>query len=143
MTGIAKTVSEDLKGQYGNKSEVIITSLPQIKGDSSMLRQVMQNLISNALKYSMKKDKPVIEIGAYEENGENVYYVKDNGAGFNMDYYDKLFGVFQRLHNGSEFEGTGVGLALVHRIITKHNGKIWAEGKENEGAIFYFSIPVT
>jgi signal transduction histidine kinase len=143
MNNITRTVSEDLKGQYGNKSEIIINPLPQVKGDSSMLRQVMQNLISNALKYSMKKDNPVVEIGAYKKNDEQVFYVKDNGAGFNMDYYDKLFGVFQRLHNGSDFEGTGVGLALVHRIVTKHNGKIWAEGKENEGATFYFSIPVT
>lgn len=143
MNTIARSVSEDLNGQYGDKGKIVINDLPQVQGDSSMLRQVMQNLVSNALKYSMKKEKPVIEIGAYRENGENIYYVKDNGAGFNMKYYDKLFGVFQRLHSGSEFEGTGVGLALVHRIIIKHNGKIWAEGKENEGATFYFSIPVT
>lgn len=143
MTAIAKTVTDELKGQYGNKAEVIIKPMPQIQGDSSMLRQVMQNLIANALKYSMKKEKPVVEIGAYKERGEHVFFVKDNGAGFNMDYYNKLFGVFQRLHNGGEFEGTGVGLALVHRIITKHNGKIWAEAKENEGATFYFTIPST
>jgi signal transduction histidine kinase len=142
MTAIAKTVSDDLKEHYGNKSEIVINPLPEIKGDSSMLRQVMQNLISNALKYSMKKDKPLVEIGAYRENGENVYYVKDNGAGFNMQYYDKLFGVFQRLHNGNDFEGTGVGLALVHRIIAKHEGRIWAEAKENEGATFFFALPV-
>ncbi|MBT1687634.1 ATP-binding protein [Dawidia soli] len=143
MTALAKAVYDDLKEQYGNKSEILINPLPEIKGDSSMLRQVMQNLISNALKYSMKRDKPVVEIGAYRENGGNVYYVKDNGVGFNMQYYDKLFGVFQRLHNVTDFEGTGVGLALVHRIITKHDGRIWAEGKENEGATFYFSLPVT
>jgi two-component system sensor histidine kinase/response regulator len=143
MTNLAKTVYDDLKEQYGNKSEIVINPLPEIKGDGSMLRQVMQNLISNALKYSMKRDKPLIEIGAYRENGQYVYYVKDNGAGFNMQYYDKLFGVFQRLHNATDFEGTGVGLALVHRIISKHDGRIWAEGKENEGATFYFSLPVT
>ncbi|MBT1695368.1 HAMP domain-containing protein [Fulvivirgaceae bacterium PWU4] len=143
MTSIAKTVTEELKGQYGNKTEVIIKQMPQIQGDSSMLRQVMQNLVSNALKYSMKKERPVVEIGSFKEHGEHVFYVKDNGAGFNMEYYNKLFGVFQRLHNGGEFEGTGVGLALVHRIITKHNGRIWAEAKENEGATFYFSIPST
>lgn len=142
MTTLAKTVYDDLKKQYGN-SETVISPLPDIKGDSSMLRQVMQNLISNALKYSMKKEKPLVEIGAYRGNGENVYYVKDNGVGFNMQYYDKLFGVFQRLHSATDFEGTGVGLALVHRIIAKHDGRIWAEGKENEGATFYFSLPVT
>lgn len=142
LTTIAKSVFDDLREQYGNKSEIVIKPLPEINGDSSMLRQVMQNLISNALKYSMKKDKPCVEIGGYRQNGNNVYYVKDNGAGFNMQYYDKLFGVFQRLHNANDFEGTGVGLALVHRIITKHEGKIWAEGKENEGATFFFSLPV-
>jgi signal transduction histidine kinase len=142
MNQIASTVAEELKGHYENRSEVLIKPLPPIAGDSSMIRQVMQNLISNALKYSLKKEKAIIEIGAYSSGNENTYFVKDNGAGFNMKYYDKLFGVFQRLHNSSEFEGTGVGLALVHRIITKHGGRIWAEGKENEGATFYFSLPL-
>lgn len=142
LEAIAKNVVEELDGQYGTHSEVHIKPLPAIEGDSSMLKQVFQNLISNALKYSMKKEKPVIEIGGYTESKSNTYYVKDNGAGFNMQYYDKLFGVFQRLHNTSEFEGTGVGLALVHRIITKHGGKIWAEAEENIGATFYFSLPL-
>jgi signal transduction histidine kinase len=141
MNNIASSVAEDLKGQYGNRGEVVIKPLPPIDGDSSMIRQVMQNLISNALKYSLKKEKAFVEIGAYSNRGENIYFVKDNGAGFNMKYYDKLFGVFQRLHNSSEFEGTGVGLALVHRIVTKHGGRIWAEAEENKGATFYFSLP--
>ncbi|HYF68422.1 MAG TPA: ATP-binding protein [Ohtaekwangia sp.] len=139
---IVKNVIEELNGQYGDQSEIHVKSLPDIYGDSSMLKQVFQNLISNALKYSMKKEKPVIEIGGYTESFINTYYVKDNGAGFKMQYYDKLFGVFQRLHNTSEFEGTGVGLALVHRIITRHGGKIWAEAEENKGATFYFSLPL-
>jgi signal transduction histidine kinase len=141
MNLLTQNVTDELAGQYRVDAEVHIHPLPNARGDSGMLRQVMQNLISNALKYSMKKDKPVVEIGAFNENGCNVYYVKDNGAGFNMKYYDKLFGVFQRLHGTNEFEGTGVGLALVHRVILRHNGEIWAEGKENEGATFFFSLP--
>ena len=142
MNAIAQRVTEEMVTQNYKTSEVTIEPLLSTKGDSSMLRQVMTNLISNALKYSTKKEKPVITIGSYHENDYDIFYVKDNGAGFDMKYYDKLFGVFQRLHSPSEFEGTGVGLALVHRIITKHGGKVWAEGKVNEGATFYFSLPV-
>jgi signal transduction histidine kinase len=143
MTVIVNAVLQELKEQYPRDAEVIISPMPLVYGDSSMLKQVMQNLLSNALKYSMKKEHARIEIGGYSEANFNVYYVRDNGAGFDMDYYDKLFGVFQRLHSAREFEGTGVGLALVHRIITKHDGKIWAKGKVNEGATFYFSLPAT
>jgi len=106
-----------------------------------MMKQVMTNLISNALKYSGKKEKSKVEIGSYLDNNNNIYYVKDNGVGFDMKYYDKLFGVFQRLHSVNEFEGTGVGLALVQRIISKHGGKVWAEAKVDKGATFYFSLP--
>jgi PAS domain S-box-containing protein len=109
--------------------------------DSSLMKQVWINLISNAVKYSKKVEAPKIEIGAYETDTTVVYYVKDNGAGFDMKFAAKLFGVFVRLHNRAEFEGTGVGLALVSRIITKHGGKVWANGKVNEGAVFYFSLP--
>jgi light-regulated signal transduction histidine kinase (bacteriophytochrome) len=110
------------------------------RGDSTTVRQVWVNLISNAIKYSRGKENPVIEIGSFEENNMTTYYVKDNGAGFDMEHYDKLFGVFQRLHSTTEFEGTGVGLAIVQRIITKHGGKIWAQAKVNEGATFYFTV---
>ena len=106
-----------------------------------MMKQVMLNLLSNAIKYSSKKENARIEIGSYRENGDNVFYVKDNGAGFDMAYYNKLFGVFQRLHSAAEFEGIGVGLAIVKRIVTKHTGKVWAEGKVGEGATFYISLP--
>jgi light-regulated signal transduction histidine kinase (bacteriophytochrome) len=106
-----------------------------------MIKQVLTNLISNALKYSSKKTAPEIKIGFRDDETSLVYYVKDNGAGFNMAYADKLFGVFQRLHLQEEFEGSGVGLALVKRIILKHNGEVWAEAAENAGATFYFRLP--
>jgi signal transduction histidine kinase len=140
MTAMATEIADELKVEYGVHHSIHIEPLPTAYGDSSMLRQVMQNLISNALKYSMKKEKAIIEIGSYREDTTTIYFVKDNGAGFDMRYYDKLFGVFQRLHNLTEFEGTGVGLALVQRIINKHGGRIWAEGKPNAGATFYFSL---
>lgn len=119
---------------------VIIHNLHPSYCDSNLIKQVWENLISNAVKYSANIAKPVIEIGSFEEFNSIVYYIKDNGAGFDMKYYDKLFGVFQRLHKASEFEGTGVGLALAQRIILKHGGKIWAESKINEGSAFYFTV---
>jgi light-regulated signal transduction histidine kinase (bacteriophytochrome) len=109
--------------------------------DQQLIKQVWVNLISNAIKYSRKKSNPKIEIGSYEKDGSTVYYIKDNGAGFDMKFSTKLFGVFSRLHDRAEFDGTGVGLALVHRLITKLNGKVWATGKVDEGATFYFSLP--
>jgi light-regulated signal transduction histidine kinase (bacteriophytochrome) len=106
-----------------------------------MLHHVFINLVSNAFKYTGKKEEAIIEIGSYDESDQCIFYIKDNGAGFDMRYYNRLFGVFQRLHNSSEFEGTGVGLAIIQKIITKHQGKVWAEGKVNQGACFYISIP--
>ncbi|MBA3284648.1 MAG: GHKL domain-containing protein, partial [Nitrosopumilus sp.] len=123
--------------------KLTIKKLENIRGDRNMLKQVFINLISNAFKYTGKKKKAIIEIGSHYEKEECIYYVKDNGAGFDMQYADKLFGVFQRLHSSNEFEGTGVGLAIIHKIISKHGGKVWAEGKVGEGACFYISLPVT
>ena len=123
------------------KADIRIHALRTCECDISLIRQVWTNLISNAVKYSRKKEHPVVNIGWEDKDGQTVYYVKDNGVGFDMRYYKKLFGVFQRLHKISEFEGTGVGLALVHRIISKHNGTIWADAVENEGATFYFTLP--
>ncbi|MBS1493729.1 MAG: PAS domain S-box protein [Bacteroidetes bacterium] len=109
--------------------------------DITMIRQVWENLISNAIKYSSKKEKIQIVIGSQAENDFVKYFITDNGVGFNMDYADKLFNVFQRLHSEEEFEGIGVGLAIVKKIVTKHGGSVFAEGKENEGATFYFTLP--
>jgi light-regulated signal transduction histidine kinase (bacteriophytochrome) len=142
MAAITLRLVEEIAPQQYAEQKITINPLLNGYGDSAMLRQVMANLITNAVKYSSKKEKPYIEIGSYQEHNEIVYFVKDNGAGFDMNYYSKLFGVFQRLHSVAEFEGTGVGLALVHRIVTKHGGRIWAEGKVNEGATFYFSLPL-
>lgn len=111
--------------------------------DGGLIRVVYSNLISNAIKYSRKKERPLIEIGSERNHSETTYFVKDNGSGFDMKYADKLFNVFQRLHKTSEFEGTGVGLAIVQRIVNKHGGRIWAEAEVGKGASFYFSIPVS
>jgi len=110
-------------------------------GDRALLRQVWVNLLSNAVKYSGKREQPVVQVGSRSEGGQAVYWVRDNGAGFDSRYADKLFGVFQRLHRADEFPGTGVGLAIVQRVVTRHGGRVWAESKLGEGACFYFSLP--
>lgn len=138
---MVESIINDFRESYP-KAKVIIGNLPEVNGDLAMLKQVFVNLISNALKYSSRVEQPVIEIGWYPEKKEQVFYVRDNGAGFDMKYYEKLFGVFQRLHKQKEFDGTGVGLSIVKRIINKHQGNIWAEGNENKGAVFYFSLPL-
>lgn len=141
MKKMVESVWQQLRGTAPSGTSVNILSLPHVKGDYILLNQVMSNLLSNAIKYSSKKELPEIEIGSKEQNEENLFYVRDNGVGFNMNHKDKLFGVFQRLHSQKEFEGTGVGLALVQRIVAKHGGKIWAEARENEGATFWFTLP--
>lgn len=142
MKSLVDSVYKDLTAQEKNeKVEFRLHKIPDVYGDPSLMRQVLLNLIGNAIKFSSKKSKCVVEVGYYNNAGENIYFVKDNGVGFDMTYYDKMFGVFQRLHSTSEFEGTGVGLAIVQRIILRMKGRVWAEGKVNEGATFYFSLP--
>jgi len=116
-------------------------NVPPGRGDRTLIKQVYANLLSNAVKFTKNVKDAHIEAGGYSEGNENVYYVKDDGVGFDMNYYDKLFGVFQRLHSEDDFEGTGIGLAIVQRIIQRHGGRVWAEGKVDQGAIFYFSFP--
>jgi len=117
-----------------------IKDIPPGRGDRTLVKLVYSNLLSNAVKYTKFKDKAYVETGGYTEGNENIYYIKDNGVGFDMKYYDKLFGVFQRLHSTDDYEGTGVGLAIVQRIIHRHGGRVWAKGKVEEGATFYFSL---
>ncbi|SKC85947.1 ATP-binding protein [Ohtaekwangia koreensis] len=138
---MVKSISDEIVDVNKYNAEVIINPLTPVQADQALLTQVWINLISNALKYSAKKEQPKVEVGSYTDKNEIIYYVKDNGAGFDMEYADKLFGVFQRLHKPNDFEGTGVGLAIVHRIVTKHGGRVWAEAKPNEGAIFSFALP--
>lgn len=137
---VEKVVDELQQAQGPFKAKILIEDLPAVEGDVELLKQVYVNLISNALKYSSKKEAPLIKIGAEQGEKAPVFYVQDNGAGFNMEYKSKLFGVFQRLHGAKEFEGIGIGLAIVKRIINSHGGTVWAYGKENEGATFYFTM---
>lgn len=140
MNDMVVSIIEESR-KYANQTlDIKLLTLPTGYADNTTIRQVWINLISNAIKYSKHKEKIEIEIGSIERDNSLIYYVKDNGAGFDMKYYDKLFGVFQRLHSESEFEGTGVGLAIVQRIINKHGGKVWATAAVNKGATFFFSL---
>ena len=142
LTALAQSVVDELRRTVGGVAvEVSLQPLPPITGDATLLRQVVVNLIGNAFKFSRHRTHPRVDIAAHREGDTVIYYVRDNGAGFDMRYKDKLFGVFQRLHHVEEFEGTGVGLALAQRIIDRHGGRIWAEAKPNEGATFYFTLP--
>jgi hypothetical protein len=142
MAALARSVMDELRRlEPARELAATIQDLPSAQGDRAMIRQVFANLISNAWKYTRGRPRPVIEIGWQRSGPETIYYVRDNGAGFEMQYADKLFQVFQRLHSGEEFEGTGVGLAIVERIIHRHGGRVWAAGKVGEGATFFFTLP--
>lgn len=138
---LVHSVIENCTQGIPSKPVFEIDTLYPASADYSLMLQVWTNLISNAIKYSSKKSEPRIKIGCSQNANEYTYFISDNGAGFNMEYGYKLFSVFQRLHRDTDFEGTGVGLALAHRIISKHGGRIWAEGRIGEGATFYFSLP--
>jgi PAS domain S-box-containing protein len=143
MNELVHSTIRDIERNHSNlRVTFTVEDLPPAWGDYGLLTQVVYNLLSNAVKYSSKKDNPEVIIGAKAYAEEHIYHVKDNGAGFDMAYAEKIFGVFQRLHHVSEFEGTGVGLAIVHRIISRHGGRVWAEAEKEKGAVFYFSLPV-
>jgi PAS domain S-box-containing protein len=140
-TGIVNACLTDLQDMRGNRHVTInVGALPDCEADASLLKQVWLNLLTNALKYTRKCDPAVITVGSRQEDGVDSYFVQDNGAGFDMKYADKLFGVFQRLHLADDYEGTGVGLALVQRIVQRHGGRVWAEAKLNLGATFHFTL---
>jgi len=142
MDQLARTVFEDLRLSVPDrKLELKMGNLPPTRADIATMRQVLFNLLSNAVKFTRSCPEAVIEIDSRIEKNEVIYFIRDNGVGFNMQYVDKLFGVFQRLHGTDEFEGTGVGLAIVQRVIHRHGGRVWAEGKIGEGATFYFAMP--
>jgi light-regulated signal transduction histidine kinase (bacteriophytochrome) len=142
LSVLAKRVFKEIRDQAPKRNlRLEMKSLPPAQGDRALLHQVMVNLLNNAGKFTRSKENPLIEVGGWTEEQENIYYVKDNGVGFDMRYVAKLFGVFQRLHRTQEFEGTGVGLALVQRIVKRHGGRVWATGKVNKGATIFFSLP--
>jgi len=138
---VQQVLDELHREREGRQVEVRVEPLPDCMGDPSLLKQVWVNLLSNAFKFTRRRERALIEIGCQEQQDENVYVVRDNGAGFDMAYVGKLFGVFQRLHRSDEFEGTGAGLAIVQRIIQRHGGRIWVEAALDQGATFYFALP--
>jgi light-regulated signal transduction histidine kinase (bacteriophytochrome) len=140
MRALAGEVVAELAAAWP-KARVELGALPALTGDRALLRHVWSNLVGNALKYSAQKASPTVQISGSVSGPENVYTVRDNGAGFDMRYYDKLFNVFQRLHREDEFEGTGVGLAIVQRVVVRHGGRVWGEGVPGEGASFHFALP--
>ena len=139
---VKSMISEVVPSEEKARFTINVGELPFASADPTYLKQVWINLISNSVKFSFAKSNPLITIGGYTEAGNNIYYIEDNGVGFNQEYAHKLFGLFQRLHKSEEFEGNGIGLAIVKRIIQLHGGKVWAEGKEGQGASFFFSLPV-
>jgi two-component system, sensor histidine kinase and response regulator len=143
LDAIARRVIEDLQlREPGRNVDWRLGTLPQCHGDASLLEQVLTNLLSNAFKFTRQRSPAIIEVGCSEVEGEAVFFVRDNGAGFDMRYVGKLFGVFQRLHSARDFEGTGVGLSIVQRIVQRHGGRIWAQSEPDRGATFHFTLPL-
>jgi two-component system, sensor histidine kinase and response regulator len=143
LDAIARKVIDELQlRETGRTVEWHLGSLPECHGDASLLQQVLTNLLSNAFKFTRHRNPAIIEVGCSEIDGAAVLFVRDNGAGFDMRYVGKLFGVFQRLHSASDFEGTGVGLSIVQRIVQRHGGRIWAQSEPDRGATFFFTLPL-
>jgi len=122
------------------RAVIVVDPLPACRADPSLLRQVFENLIGNAIKYSRGRDTPRIQIGAFEQEDQTTYYVRDNGVGFDPRNAERLFGVFQRLHSAEDFEGSGVGLAIVHKVVARHGGRVWANAEIGKGATFFFVL---
>jgi light-regulated signal transduction histidine kinase (bacteriophytochrome) len=143
MTDLVRRVASSVEQQWRDRQvQLQIADLPDCRGDGSLLEQVLTNLLSNAFKFTATRDPARVEVGAFRQATEQVYFVRDNGVGFDMKHADKLFGVFQRMHPESQFPGTGIGLSIVHRIIRRHGGRSWAESRPQEGTTLYFSLPV-
>jgi PAS domain S-box-containing protein len=141
LNSVVREVVRDLQPECeGRQVEWRVGSLPLVECDPDLMKQVFQHLLSNALKYTRPRSSALIEVGTQDSGGQTIVFVRDNGVGFSMKYADKLFGVFQRLHRAEDFEGTGVGLATVQRVIHKHGGRVWAEAELDNGAVFYFTI---
>jgi two-component system sensor kinase len=142
MSDLVRDAIDEVRAHTEERNvEFRVSTLPDAEGDRALLRQVLINILSNAVKFSRDRNPAIIEIGSYAEAASNIYYVRDNGVGFESRYADKMFGVFQRLHPATEFEGTGLGLAIVQRIVQRHGGRVWAEGALGNGAKVYFSLP--
>jgi light-regulated signal transduction histidine kinase (bacteriophytochrome) len=142
MSQLARTIiNQKREEQPQCRIDIQVDDVPPAHGDAKLIGVLLENLIENACKYSTQQERPCIRFGCREDIDGPVYYVKDNGVGFDMKYSDKLFGVFQRLHTEKQFEGTGIGLATVKRIVDRHGGRVWAEGARNKGATFYFTLP--
>jgi two-component system, sensor histidine kinase and response regulator len=142
VSALVREVVDDLgKEQTQRKIEVRVRDLPDCLGDPALLKQVFVNLLSNAFKFTRQKEEALVEVGCDQRGGERTYFIRDNGVGFDMRRADRLFEAFHRLHGGREFEGTGVGLSIVHRVIRRHGGRVWAEAEVDRGATFYFTLP--
>jgi two-component system sensor kinase len=143
MAELSRTAFEEQKAVDARSRSISfkVSGLPRAYGDKRLIAQVFHNLLSNAIKFTRHEESAEIEVGYMPGPSEDIYFVRDNGVGFDMEHAQKLFGTFQRLHGADEFEGSGIGLATVHRIIDRHGGRVWAEAKPNTGATFYFSLP--
>jgi two-component system sensor kinase len=142
MNSMTRHIFEQLRAKTpGRDIRLTVSDLPTALGSQSLLNQVLENLLANAIKFTKSRKTTVIEVGGQDEENETIYYVKDNGIGFDQRYADKVYVIFQCLHRREEYEGTGIGLAIVKRIIERHGGRVWAEGKVDQGATFYFALP--